>query len=86
MDDVLKQMLIEKGLQDDAVDWVIQDITPRLSFLDGNLSSEVFAYPPGMSSLYARAIRSAFQELLGLEVELYYEKSRHENDNGQALD
>lgn len=80
MDDVLKRMLSEKGLQDDGIDQNIQDITSRQVFLDGNPSSDVFVGPPGMNSHYARAIRSAFQELFGLEVELYYEKS-HENDN-----
>lgn len=70
----VKQMLKERGLPDEAINWIIQDVAPRLTFLDGRFPAEIFVAPPGRSSVFAAAMRKALQEILRLEIELYYEK------------
>jgi hypothetical protein len=77
--ETVKQILKERGLSDEAANWIVQDISPRLSFLDGSFPGEKGVKPPGRSSIFAAAITKAFYEMILLETELYYEKSRHKD-------
>jgi hypothetical protein len=76
----IEQMLKGKDLSDEAVHWIIQDISPRLAFLDGRFPPDIFITPK-MSSVFAIALRRALQEILKLEIELYYEKCGPEKRN-----
>ncbi|WP_424363251.1 hypothetical protein [Methylocystis parvus] len=69
----VQQMLKERELPDDAINWIIQDIPPRLAFLDGRFPPEI-VLGTGSSPIFARAMTKALQEILKLEIELYYEK------------
>jgi hypothetical protein len=73
---VVRQILKHKGLSMEAIDWIVEDVSPRLSFLDENIASDAFVAPPGMSVFFVEAIRQAFDEILNLEIELYNEKGR----------
>jgi hypothetical protein len=76
LNDVLQEMLREKGVEKDAAEWVVEDIGPRLSFLDGSFPLDTSMTHPGMTSFYAMMIRKALDELITMEIELYRERSR----------
>jgi hypothetical protein len=69
----VKQMLKDRQIPDEAINWIIQDIAPRLAFLDGRFPPDIFR-AKGMSPIFAMAMGKALQEILKLEIELYYEK------------
>lgn len=72
--DVVQEMLREKGLDSEATEWILRDISPRIAFLDGSFPLTASSPAPGMSNFFATAIRKAFEEIIDLEIELYQVK------------
>lgn len=77
---VISKILLERGLPNDAVNWITNDIYLRLSFLDGTFFHSIEDAPVGESFFFSKIITRAFFEIIDLEIELYSAKYGERQD------
>jgi hypothetical protein len=74
---IIRQFLMDHQVSDDAIDWILADIAPRLAAISGDVSVEVpkpaleaaGAFVSCLNKMTSRTL----VELLKLEIELYRE-------------
>lgn len=75
----IRERLIERGLCDDAIEWICSDIMPRLEFLKRTYSLDSVV-PEAEEHVYKVldetniTLMQAVYQMLELEIELYFSK------------